>query len=97
MGRVGRSHGAVRGSPETRSGLTGCPGPAAPDLFGLEWEQGPSRDSPSGWIYGLSGLGQVRTPEENRSFLLRTRDENEFQEWPEAQSSHLEHWQGRRR
>lgn len=48
---------------------SGC-SPPPPDVFGLERELGPHRDSPPGWIYGRSGLGQVRTPEETAPFCF---------------------------
>lgn len=55
--------------------------PAPPGLSGLEWGPRPHGNGPPGciWIYSLSGLGQVRTPEENHSPLLLTWDENDGQ------------------
>lgn len=60
---------------KTLQQLLGCP-PALPRLFGLEWEQGSHGNSPPGWIYDFSGSGQVRTQEENRSFLLLIPNES---------------------
>ena len=54
-------------------------------------------NSPPGWIYGSSGLGQVREPEENRSFRLLVREENGSAERPGAHTSHWGTWQGCRR
>lgn len=53
-------------------------------------------NSPSAWVYGLSGLGQVRDPEEHCSFLRLTREENEPPDRPGAETSPWGAWQGRR-
>lgn len=75
-----------------------CPHPhAAPaDSHRSRVGAGLPGNSPSAWVYGLSGLGQVRDPEEHCSFLRLTREENEPPDRPGAETSPWGAWQGRR-